>query len=576
MARPRAEVEFTGFTGTDRFEVVRALGGGGMGVVYEAFDREHNCRVALKTLRSMSPEALRRFKSEFRSLQGFQHPNLVGLGELLEEDGRLLFTMELVRGVDFLVHVQVHEDEDSAASADAPIFRKDDLQDDLPPTSISRFGPASVRPRGTGRRFDEGRLRRAFGQLALGVAALHAAGKVHRDIKPGNALVTADGRVVLLDFGLVADAEGAEGIEEIVGTAYFMAPEQAAGRPVGPEADWYSMGVILDVALTGAYPFDLSPRLALEAKQREDPPPPDAIASGLPRDLVELCMGLLRRDPAERPEGAEVLRRLGLAASADGPALSRRSDPFVGRRRELDALHAALADTRAGRPVTVLIEGEPGLGKSALLRHFLEQIAGDAQVLSGRCYERELLPFKAVDEVFEALHRSLSRLPEAEREALLPPDTALLGEVFPALAELGAQDPEALGAQDPEAQWAQASEAQGAGLTPRETRARVVAALREIFRRLAAERPLVLAIEDLQWADSEGLCLLADLVRPPGGPPMLLVATRRTGSGVSPGAERWALPGEGAAQAGGAALLPGEVRLLELRELAADSSPHAR
>src|SRR5262245_51726386 len=94
------------FTGTPRFELVRVLGTGGMGVVYEALDRERNVRVALKTLRTLDAEALTRFKNEFRSLQDIQHPNLVSLGELLEENGQLFFTMELVRGVDFFEWVR--------------------------------------------------------------------------------------------------------------------------------------------------------------------------------------------------------------------------------------------------------------------------------------------------------------------------------------------------------------------------------------------------------------------------------------------------------------------------------------
>src|SRR5262249_23642924 len=91
---------------TRRFEVVRVLGAGGMGVVYEAFDRERQSKVALKTLRSLEAEALLRFKREFRSLQDIQHPNLVSLGELLEENGQIFFTMELVEGIDFIEYVR--------------------------------------------------------------------------------------------------------------------------------------------------------------------------------------------------------------------------------------------------------------------------------------------------------------------------------------------------------------------------------------------------------------------------------------------------------------------------------------
>jgi serine/threonine protein kinase len=148
-----------------RFEIVRHLGAGGMGTVYEAFDREHLTRIALKVLRHVAPESLLRFKREFRSLQNLHHPNLVRLGELIGGDESWLFTMELVEGVRFLDHIR-------------------------PAGAIG---------------FDDARLRDAFGQLVDGLAALHAIGKVHRDVKPSNALVASNGRVVLLDLGLVLD-----------------------------------------------------------------------------------------------------------------------------------------------------------------------------------------------------------------------------------------------------------------------------------------------------------------------------------------------------------------------------------
>ena len=94
------------FGGTARFEIVRRLGAGGMGVVYEALDREHGAHVALKTLRSFDARTILHIKQESRAPEGLQHPNLVQLGDLIEEGGRWFFTMELVRGVDFLSHVR--------------------------------------------------------------------------------------------------------------------------------------------------------------------------------------------------------------------------------------------------------------------------------------------------------------------------------------------------------------------------------------------------------------------------------------------------------------------------------------
>ena len=149
------------FTGTARFELIRPLGEGGFGVVYEAFDRQRSARVALKVLREGEGASLYRFKREFRALADVSHPNLVALDELLTEGGHWFFTMELVHGVPVVTY---------------------------------------VRPRSG---LSEARLRESLAQLTDALTAIHRLGIVHRDIKPSNILVTAKGRVVVLDFGLV-------------------------------------------------------------------------------------------------------------------------------------------------------------------------------------------------------------------------------------------------------------------------------------------------------------------------------------------------------------------------------------
>src|SRR5579884_3162945 len=178
---PSGEAEFQG---TRRFQVLRRLGEGGMGVVYEALDRETGSRVAVKLLRSLAAEALLRFKHEFRSLSDIQHPNLVSLGELIEDGGRWFFTMEYVDGVDFLAHVR-----QSGPTHDEPTAPQ--------PSTVVMPAPAFRL------RFDEARLRAGLSQLARGLHSLHRSRLVHRDIKPSNILVDKSGRVTLLDFGLV-------------------------------------------------------------------------------------------------------------------------------------------------------------------------------------------------------------------------------------------------------------------------------------------------------------------------------------------------------------------------------------
>jgi hypothetical protein len=517
------------FDGTERFEIVRRLGAGGMGVVYEALDREHGSHVALKTLRRLDARTILRFKQEFRALEGLHHPNLVELGDLIEDRGRWFFTMELVRGVDFLSYVRPL----GCRSDDAPTsVMAARLRTRLAEAAAAAI-PVSDPRAGAPPALDEERLRSALAQLARGLAALHGAEKVHRDIKPSNILVTPTGRVVLLDFGLVTNAAPgpAAADDVLLGTVGYMAPEQAGLGRIGPKTDWYSVGVLLYFALCAHLPFDGAPAEILMRKQRVSPPPPSAIATDVPKDLEALCMDLLRIDPAERPDGVEVLRRLaehGERARASWPAPSavpRAS--FVGRRDELALLGGAFDEARAGTTAVVRIVGESGVGKTALMRRFGEVAAAEgALVLAGRCTERELVPYKAVDGVVDALSQHLGRMPAEAAASLLPESAMLLPQLFPVLGRL-----EPLG--DGEGGGSVRSVAD-----PREARARCFSALRELLASVARVQPLVVAIDDLQWADADSLALLAELLRPPGAPALLLVCTARDGSAEPPFAAR--------------------------------------
>ena len=187
--------------------------------------------------------------------------------------------------------------------------------------------------------FDEKKLRSSLVQVVRAVRALHAAGKVHRDIKASNILVTEDGRLVLLDFGLIMEARSAREEAEthlVVGTEKYMAPEQAAAIPIGPQADCYSIGVVLYRALTGPFPFGEATGESLIAKQWRRAIPPIAFVQGVPADLNELCLELLRAAPELRPTCDQILERLnapGRAANTTGESLAPTGARARGRPR---------------------------------------------------------------------------------------------------------------------------------------------------------------------------------------------------------------------------------------------------
>jgi serine/threonine protein kinase/tetratricopeptide (TPR) repeat protein len=509
--------------GTTRYEILSCIGRGGMGAVYEALDRRRQQLVALKTLLHFGPAAFYRFKQEFRLLAGVKHPNLVNLYELVvPRTGQAFFTMELVRGVHFLDYVRKPG---VVATCQSPtttvlIQRRLPMEGSSDPISDEASASASAFsiPSQNRSPADLLRLRDAMRQLVEGVDALHAAGKLHRDIKPSNVHVTREGRVVLLDFGVAtdfqADAQSLSGSDELVGTARYMAPEQSAGEPLTPASDLYSAGVMLYEALAGRPPFDGSSADVITMKRRLTPPPPSACAHGVPTDLDALCMALLNRDPATRPTALDILRGLGAdLGTATSPLVVDTRGAFVGRKDELRTLREAFERVRSGGQVTVRIAGAPGIGKSTVADRFLGDLArsGDALVLRGRAYERESVPYKAVDGVIDELSRHLLRLEETGSPVVLPEGVRALAHVFPVLQRI----PSVARRCDEPAD------------DPQYARRRAFVALRELLASVAERQAVAIFVDDAQWGDVDSVAILAQVTRPPSAPPILLAMTYR-------------------------------------------------
>lgn len=531
------------FFGTERFRLRRRLGSGGMGIVYEAHDLLADRVVALKALTRTEAAHISRFKNEFRSLADVSHPNLVSLYEFMADGQYWFFTMELVEGVNFLEYVrpgyrahtgnrsvtdtlikaETNADLALVANYEAETQELDSLDLEFSGDSASDL---SLNPSLSGSKLDLNRLYHALRQLAEGLHALHQTGKLHRDIKPSNVLVTPEGRVVILDFGLVAEIES-RGIHDSVnlaGTPDYMSPEQGAQLPISSSSDWYSIGVMLYQALTAQLPFSGKFFEVMMSKQNLDPPEPAELVRGLPPDLNDLCMRLLKRDPKKRPHSREVLRVLGhgktgpltLALMPSQPSVVENAE-FVGRRNELDALERAFADVCRGETVTTLVHGSSGMGKTALVHHFLDRLRTKEPkvvILEGRCYERESMPYKALDGVIDSLTRHLMSLPDGKAEGLMPRDVPALARLFPVMLQIDSVF--------------NAPRREEEIPDPFTLRRRAFAALRELLGRIGDRRPLVICIDDLQWSDADSTTLLEDLLRPPDSPPLLLIAGFRS------------------------------------------------
>jgi tRNA A-37 threonylcarbamoyl transferase component Bud32 len=496
------------FNGGGRYRIIRELGSGGMGIVYEAEDRERGQRVALKTLRQRNVDALYWLKREFRALADIAHTNLVTLYDLVVDDERCFFTMEMVQGKPLLQHCAATQPRAGTEPGEVPY--------------------ADTWGRRRGLACHERRLRECLRQLALGLSALHDAGKIHCDIKPSNVLVTPEGRVVLLDFGLVEDVRSRtrnliDG--QVFGTVAYMSPEQAgADRDLTPAADWYCVGSLLYEALTGQLPFTGSLAEILFAKQEHAPAPPRAIVPVVPPDLDDLCVALLASNPKKRPEGTSVLRRLGAVASPVPAHTTTQGKsqavPFTGRGREVEALTDRFYRVAGGRTAAALVRGPSGIGKSELARAFLAQLRERYHglvVLEGRCYERERIPYKAMDALVDDLSSHWMQLGRKRAEELLPKDAALLPRLFPVLGRVPL-----IAAAGRKPIVADASEA----------RARASAALRQVLTNLAVHQPTVLYLDDMQWVDPDTVNLLSDLMREPDPPPLLLLLCSRSQVGA--------------------------------------------
>ena len=295
-----------------RYRVERELGAGGMGTVYRAFDTQLRRPVALKVLPSdfqADPERRERLLREARAASAINHPNIVGIYEIGSDANLDFIAMEFVEG-----------------------------------ESLDKLIPAEGLP--LPQALDYG------AQIAAGLTKAHASGVIHRDLKPANIMVTCDGIVKVLDFGLArraplsGEGDSALTVEgEILGTPAYMSPEQAEGKPSGPRSDVFSFGAVLYEMVTGRRAFvGQSPVAVLGAVLYADRSP-----AGLPRDLANVLNRCLAKDPSRRADFAEIVVTLDRLKQQAVWGRIRRATP---KQRTLTAAAFVLVATAAALAVS--------------------------------------------------------------------------------------------------------------------------------------------------------------------------------------------------------------------------------
>jgi serine/threonine protein kinase/tetratricopeptide (TPR) repeat protein len=469
------------------YRLIRELGAGGMGRVHLAHDEEEGRDVALKVLDSALSGRqgfFKRFEREAQAGLRVDHENVVRTldygFDLVDEVPRCYLATEYVEGRTLR-----------------------ELLHDL----------GSV---------PEALVRGIAKQVAAGLAAIHAASIVHRDVKPENVLITRDDLVRIMDLGVARVLDATQVLTQegqFAGSLHYAAPEQFLGGAVGPAADLYALGVVLHELATGSNPFarDTGAEV-LEAHLHETPPEVADVAPDVSPFLSELVAQLLEKDPADRFRSAQTLlevleqgedsawwaerqeeRRLRTSALPRVPV--RRETSLHGRDQDLALLDDLWTRAKAGGGSTLLVEGEAGIGKSRLVDAFLQgRTSEPCNVLYG-----SYSPAGGLGGLSDAV---LGRFGASRLEAALRKHLTVSPALAPAFAALLRNEAPPVGAP---------------GLQGDAVHAVFV----QLMRSLAAEKPLVWIVEDLHFASADTWRILLSLARAVEGHRVLLVVTSR-------------------------------------------------
>ncbi len=459
---------------SDRYRIDCEIGKGGMGTIYKGYDfvLKRNIAIKMLTETKLGTEGRSRLVHEAQAIAQLSHANIITVYDVGEYEESPFIVMEYMEGVNLY---------------------------EQPPKEIEKIVPIMQ-------------------QVCLALAHAHEHGIIHRDLKPENVILTCDGTVKLMDFGLARSISSRLTNEgTILGTVFYLAPEQAQGKAIDPRSDLYSLGVMLYELTTGELPFTADDPLAVISQHIHAPVvPPRARNDQIPPALEALILSLMAKNPKDRPASAlGVFERLSAPKMLDRTALPMEElslldrivrGRLVGREYEIGEARQMWQKVMAAQGQLLLVSGEPGVGKTRLVREIVTQaeVTGGA-VLIGRSYAEGDPPYSPFRQILRAA-LSISK----EVDLHIPED--VLSDLLTIAPELRSDFPDL-----PESDLYDAEKQQQ----------RLFDQFL-CFGSLSTKAiPVLIVLEDVHWVDASSLKLLQYLVRNTRSQRMMFLATYR-------------------------------------------------